>query len=114
MNRDFYGTIWNTESSQATISEKYEGCPSKIYRVQNSTNIAIVSYNYNNFPTKRKIVVELENHQDTIYHNLDYFDAWAYNIFDSSVKKILVYDQTTDRLLYESENKNIEDFIELK
>jgi len=114
MNRDFDGTIWNTESSQATISEKYEGCPSKIYRVQNSTNIAIVSYNYNNFPTKRKIVVELENHQDTIYHNLDYFDAWAYNIFDSSVKKILVYDQTTDRLLYESENKNIEDFIELK
>ena len=112
--RDFEGTIWNTESSQATISEKYEGCPSKIYRVQNSTNIAIVSYNYNNFPTKRKIVVELENYQDTIYHNLDYFDAWAYNIFDSSVKKILVYDQTTDRLLYELENKNIEDFIELK
>lgn len=112
--RDFEGTIWNTESSQATISEKYEGCTSKIYRVQNSRNIAVVSYNYNNFPVKRKIVVELENRVDTIFHNLDYFDAWAYNIFDSSVKKILVYDQTTDRLLYESENKNIEDFIELK
>ena len=114
MNEDFYGTIWNTETSQATINEKYEGCTTKIYRIQNSENIAIVSYNYNNFPVNRKIIVKLDKSEDIIYHNLDYFDAWAYNIFDPSVKEILVYDNTNNKLLYQMNNINIEDFIELK
>jgi glycosyltransferase involved in cell wall biosynthesis len=114
MNIDFEGTIWNTETSQSTIHEKYEGCPSKIYFVSGSNNFAIVSYNYNNYGVKRKIVVKLKDRVDTLYHNLDYFDAWVYNIFDSSLEKISVYDRDTDRLLYEMENKNIKDYIELK
>lgn len=114
MNQDFNGTIWNTESSQASLHEKYEGCTSKIYRISNSENIAIVSYNYNNYPVKRKIIIISEDKEETINHNLDYFDAWVYNIFNSSVKKIVVYDGNDGRLLYEIENKKVYDYIELK
>jgi ribosomal protein L30E len=114
MNQDFYGTIWNTESSQATLHEKYEGCPTKIYSVSGSENMGVVSYNYNNFSVKRKIVVITENSEEIIYHNLDYFDAWVYNIFGSDLRKIIVYDSNDDRLIYEIENKNVKDYIELK
>ena len=114
MNQDFNGTIWNTESSQASLHEKYEGCTSKIYRITNSENIAIVSYNYNNYPVKRKIIIISEDKEETINHNLDYFDAWVYNIFNSSVKKIVVYDGNDGRLLYEIGNKKVYDYIELK
>ena len=114
MNFDFYGTIWNTETSQSTLHDKYEGCPSKIYKVSKSNNFAVVSYNYNNYSVKRKIIVTLKDKGDTIYHRLDYFDAWAYNIYDENLTKISVYDAETDRLLYELENKDIKDYIELK
>jgi glycosyltransferase involved in cell wall biosynthesis len=114
MNVDFNGTIWNTETSQATIHEKYEGCTTKIYNVSGSNNISVVSYNYNNYGVKRKIIITLKDKKDTIYHRLDYFDAWAYNIYDENLTKISVYDTETDRLLYELENKDIKDYIELK
>ena len=114
MNIDFNGTIWNTETSQATIHEKYKGCTTKIYNVSGSNNISVVSYNYNNYGVKRKIIVTLKDKEDTIYHRLDYFDAWAYNIYDENLTKISVYDTETDRLLYELENKDIKDYIELK
>ena len=114
MNSDFEGTIWNTETSQSTLHYKYEGCSTKIYNVSESNSVGVVSYNYNNYSVKRKIVVILKNRVETIYHHLDYFDAWAYNIFDNDLVKILVYDAETNRLLYESENKDIKDYIELK
>jgi glycosyltransferase involved in cell wall biosynthesis len=111
---DFADTIWNTETSQSTLHDKYEGCPTKIYKVSGSENLGVVSYNYNNYGVKRKIVVTLENKIETIYHQLDYFDGWAYNVFDKSIIKISVYNDETNMLLYELENKNIEDYIELK
>jgi glycosyltransferase involved in cell wall biosynthesis len=114
MNYDFDGTIWNTETSQSTLHEKYEGCPTKIYKVSETNNVAVVSYNYNNYGVKRKIVITLKEREDTIIHQLDYFDSWAYNIYDESLVKISVYDNETDRLLYELENKDIKDYIELK
>jgi|694.fasta_scaffold62089_2 glycosyltransferase involved in cell wall biosynthesis len=114
MNSDFEGTIWNTETSQSTLHHKYEGCSTKIYNVSESNSVGVVSYNYNNYSVKRKIVVILKDRVETIYHHLDYFDAWAYNIFDNDLVKILVYDAETNRLLYESENKDIKDYIELK
>jgi hypothetical protein len=40
--------------------------------------------------------------------------TWAHNIYDESLVKISVYDNETDRLLYELENKDIKDYIELK
>jgi hypothetical protein len=114
MNLDFYGTVWNTETSQSTLHDKYEGCPTKIYNISGSKNVSVVSYNYNNYGVKRKIVVTLKDNENTIHHRLDYFDAWAYNIYDESLSKISVYDEETDRLLYEMENKDIKDYIELK
>lgn len=114
MNNDFNGTIWNTESSQASLHEKYEGCTTKIYRVNGSDNLAVVSYNYNNYPVDRKILVVSEDNEETINHKLDYFDAWVYNIFKSNLKKIVVYGNKDNRLLYEIENKKVYDYIELK
>jgi len=114
MNRDFEGTIWNTESSQSTLHEKYEGCSTKIYRVSNSSEFAVLTFNYTSKPVKRKIIVKTNYGEEVIYHNLDNVSSWSYNIFGSDLEKITVYDQTDDRLLYEMENKIINDYIELK
>ena len=111
---DFEGTVWNTESSKSTLHEKYEGCSTKIYNIENQNGICILSFNHNNFPVKRKIDVELENGSDTLVHNLENFSYWSYNIFYDLVKSIKVYDYETGRFLYEMENKNIKDYIELK
>jgi FkbM family methyltransferase len=114
MNYDFDETIWNTETSQSTLHEKYEGCSTKIYKVSESNNLAVISYNYNNYGVQRKIIVTLNEMENTIIHQLDYFNAWVYNIYDESLVKISVYDNETDRLLYELENKDIKDYIEFK
>lgn len=114
MSVDFEGTVWNTESSKSTLHEKYEGCSTKIYNIENQNGICILSFNYNNFPVKRKIEVELESGQDTLIHTLENFNYWTYNIFYNDVKNIKVFDYESDRLLYEMENKNIKDYIELK
>jgi hypothetical protein len=60
----------------------------------------------------RKIVVELDNKEEIIHHNLENNNTWFYHIFDNTLKKIKVYDLIEDRLLYEMENKNIYSYIE--
>jgi glycosyltransferase involved in cell wall biosynthesis len=112
MNTDFPNTMWNTETSQSTLSEYYRGCSTKIYLIKDQTNYSVLSFNYNDFPVYRKIIVELDDREEIIHHQLDYNGSWSYNIFDETINKIRVYDSTTDELLYEMKNKNIYSYIE--
>jgi len=114
MDKDFHGTLWNTESSPATIDSKFQNCSTKIYNIQNSNGFAILSFNYTDQITKRKILVQLDNHTDTIYHSLEYYSSWVYNIYYDKLIKISVYDDENNQLLYELENNNVLDFIILK
>jgi len=112
MNNNFPNTRWNTETSQSTLSEHFNGCSTKIYLIKDQPNFAVLSFNYVNKVIKRKIIVEMENREETIYHQLDINGCWSYNIFDNTLKKIKVYNSETDELLYEMENKNVHSYIE--
>jgi glycosyltransferase involved in cell wall biosynthesis len=114
MNSDFPNTLWNSISTQSNLPTKFNGCSTKIYMVDGSTDLSVLSFNYNDFQSLRRIVVCFENYESTIHHRLDYDGAWMYNIFEDEIKKIKVYDDKTNEFLYEIENKEIWDKIEFR
>jgi glycosyltransferase involved in cell wall biosynthesis len=114
MNSDFPNTLWNSTSTQSNLPTKFNGCSTKIYMVEGSTDLSVLSFNYNDFQSLRRIVVCFENYESTIHHRLDYDGAWMYNIFKDEIKKIKVYDDNTNEFLYEIENKEIWDKIEFR
>ena len=72
----------------------------------------LLSYNYNNFRSERKIIVNyVDNTSEVFYHGLDNYGHWSYNIFENKIEKILVYDSQTDEFLYEIINENLVDYI---
>ena len=114
MNIDFPNTKWNTETSQSTLDEFYEGCTTKIYTISGQENLAVLSFNYNNHKVIRKIIIVFDDYEQEIVHHLDYFWSWSYNIYDNKIKKIKVYDAETNEFLYEQKNENIYSYIEFK
>ena len=114
MESYFPETFWNSETSQSTLPEYFEGCTTKIYKVKDQNRLVILSYNYTSNLVNREIIVELENGEQKINHKLDISGSWFYNIFDESIKKIKVYDIKTNKFLYELENKNIYSYIEFR
>jgi hypothetical protein len=114
MNVDFPNTVWNSETSQSTLQDYFNGCTTKIYNVKDNNRLAVLSFNYNNIEINRKIVVKLENEVHTITQKLEHKGSWVYHLFDKPIKSISVYDLETDEFLYEMENKNIHSFIEFK
>jgi glycosyltransferase involved in cell wall biosynthesis len=112
MNKDFPNTTWNSETSQSTLPDYFEGCTTKIYNVKDQNNFVVLSYNYTNKLIDRKIIIELENSEEIIYHKLEKSNSWSYHMFDRPIQKIKVYNSLNDELLYEMENKNIHSYIE--
>lgn len=112
MNIDFPNTKWNTETSQSTLDEFYEGCTTKIYKINGQENLAVLSFNYNNHKVIRKIIIEFEDYEEEIIHHLEYFWSWSYNVYENNIKKIKVYNSETNELMYEMENKNIYSYLE--
>ena len=112
MNKDFPNTTWNSETSQSTLPDYFEGCTTKIYNVKDQNNFVVLSYNYTSKLIHRKIIVELENSEEIIYHKLEKSNSWSYHMFDRPIQKIKVYNSLNDELLYEMENKNIHSYIE--
>lgn len=111
MSNDFYETIWNTETTNSNLSEKYKGCTTKIYNISEQKSIMVFSYNYNNFKSERKIVVNfLNGDTEVFYHVLENYGHWSFNVLEN-VEKISVYDNQTDEFLYDIINKNILDYI---
>jgi glycosyltransferase involved in cell wall biosynthesis len=112
MNSDFYGTLWNTETTSSNVLSKFRGCSSKLYNILGQETIMLLSYNYNNFRSERKIIVKyVDNTYGVFYHGLDNYGHWSHNIFENKIEKILVYDSQTDEFLYEIINENIVDYI---
>jgi len=112
MNSDFRGTLWNTETTGSNVDSKFEGCSSKLYNISGQESMMLLSYNYNNFRSERKITVSyLDGSSDNIYHGLENFGHWSFNIFEKEIQKISVYDNYNDKFLYEIINQNIVDYI---
>ena len=112
MNTDFQDTNWNTETTVSNVSSKFKGCSTKIYTISGKENIMLLSYNHNNFRSERKIIVNYVNGDtETIYHFLENFAYWSFNIFENKIEKISVYDNQNDEFLYEIINENILDYI---
>jgi glycosyltransferase involved in cell wall biosynthesis len=112
MNSDFQGTEWNTETTVSNVSSKFNGCSTKLYNISGQDSIMLLSYNYNHFRSDRKIIVNYVNGEsETIYHFLENFTYWSFNIFENKIEKISVYDNQNDEFLYEIINQNILDYI---
>jgi hypothetical protein len=112
MNSDFQGTEWNTETTVSNVSSKFNGCSTKLYNISGQNSIMLLSYNYNHFRSERKIVVNyIDGSLETIYHGLENYGHWSFNIFENKIEKLLVYDNQNDEFLYEIINQNILDYI---
>lgn len=112
MNFDFDGTMWNTETTSSNMSPKFKGCSTKLYNVSGQESMILLSYNYNNFRSERKMIVNYINgNSETVYHGLENFGHWSFNVFENKIEKILVYDNQNDEFLYEIINENIFDHI---
>lgn len=114
MNSDFPNTLWNSETSQSTLDDYYGGCTTKIYRINNQDSLAILSFNYNDYPVYRKIEIIYEDRIELLNHRLDCFWSWSYNIVGNNLSKIKVYNSDTDEFLYEVENKDVFSYIEIE
>ena len=111
MNKDFEGTQWNTETTISNVPSKFKGCSVKLYNISGQESIMLLSYNYNNFRSERKTIVNyVDNTSEVFYHGLETYGHWSFNILNN-VKNILVYDTETDEFLYEIINENIVDYI---
>jgi glycosyltransferase involved in cell wall biosynthesis len=112
MNTDFQNTLWNTETTVSNVSSKFKGCSTKLYNMSGQNSIMLLSYNYNHFRSERKIVVNyIDGSLETVYHGLENYGHWSFNIFENKVEKISVYDTQDDEFLYDFINKNILDYI---
>ena len=112
MNNDFQDTNWNTETTISNVSSKFKGCSTKLYTISGQQNLMLLSYNYNHFISSRKIFVNyIDGSSEYIYHSLENYGHWSFNILEKEVDKIVVYDNDNDEFLYEIINKNILDYI---
>jgi glycosyltransferase involved in cell wall biosynthesis len=112
MSVDFQGTEWNTETTVSNVSSKFKGCSTKLYNISGQNSIMLLSYNYNHFRSERKIVVYyIDGSSETIYHGLENYGYWSFNIFENKIEKISVYDNLNDEFLYDYVNENILDYI---
>lgn len=112
MNLDFPETLWNTESTPSKLSSKFKGCSTKLYKVENTDKVIILSFNYNNFETNRKIVVEFfDGGTEDYYHSLFDYGHWSFNIFERKINRILVHDTLSNQFLYDINYDNVQDYV---
>ena len=115
MNIDFNDTWWNTETSTSNISEKYESCTTRLYRViltennvlnEYSKSIGIVSVNYSDTPKNRLIKIYYNDGSfDELHQSTPSRNSWFYTVYDNNISHIEVFEG--DRFLYEEKNINV-------
>jgi hypothetical protein len=49
--------------------------------------------------------------EEVYYYNLENYGYWSFNIFDKKIKKVFVYDNQTNKFLYDFVDENILDYI---
>lgn len=111
---DFAGTYWNTECSESNKPKKYEGCTTKIYKInKNENQVAIVSFNYSDNFKNRLIKCYYDNGNVIDINQItNVKNSWSYNIIDNNDISKLIYIEVYEnedplRFLYKEENKNI-------
>lgn len=111
---DFPDTYFNSETTSANIHPKYKGCSSRIYRCTScdpENQPTILTYNYKGTPCVREIVMTFnDGRTSSLTHTPSDKGHYSYNIVDSNLKKISVYEN--NQLLYEEDNKSIDSWLE--
>ena len=118
IDKFFPDTEWNTELSKSNIDLKFKDCTTRLYKVySNDIELdlyAILSYNYKDSETKRKIKVFFNSDFiNEITHTLDIKGNWRYTLIEKqNVNKIVIY-ENDEELFYET-IENVNSFIILK
>lgn len=114
MNSDFEDTYWNSETSGANISPKYQGCSTRIYnciKCENETDKIILTFNYKGELVKRNIkIFYTDGSIDNIVHVVESKGYFNYTTHQKEIEKIEVYEN--EILLYNELNQNIDSYVE--
>ena len=113
LNELFLDTYLNAKHTKVYYDEKFKDCFTRFYLVRNNPNkVVIYSINKKTTPDFRKIIVvfidgtQIELNQEFWSHG-----SWSYNIVDSNIEKMMIYDRD-GVFLYEDYFKNIINEIE--
>lgn len=114
MRSDFEDTYWNSETTAANLSPKYQGCSTRIYnciRCNNENDKIILTFNYKGKQVVRDIKIFYTDGSiediTQIVENKGYF---TYTEHSKEIKKIEVYEN--GELLYDEYNENIYSYVE--
>jgi len=114
MSSDFEDSYFNSETSEANLSPKYQGCSTRIYnciKCENETDKIILTFNYKDKIIKRDVkIFYTDGSIDNIVHVVESKGYFTYTTHSKEIEKIEVYEN--DILLYDEYNKNIYSYVE--
>ena len=112
MDIDFYGTTWNTETSNSYITS-YKDCSTKVYKKNTGDGLILLSFNNGDFPSNRRSLIYYQDGEIvTINHSLPCLNSWQFNFIDREFIKIEIFDIGEDKFIHEISNGNILDTVE--
>lgn len=111
MAKDFPDTVWNTETTMSNIPKQFNGCTTKLYKVQGKSNFAVISYNYTKVPKTRTIRVQYKNSVKEIFHYLAGLKTWSINYVGSDVLGIVLLED--NKIIYVEPVENVVSFVVL-
>lgn len=119
MDNDFYGTIWNTETSESSLSHVINGTSTLIFKIldkEKNENInfrTILTRNFRNNTKERTIILhKRDKSTSTLFQSVENINSWSFNIVPNDFIKIDVYENNI--LIDEIENNDIEHYIIFK
>ena len=111
MVNDFEGTYWNSETTGANLSPKYQGCSTRMYKTNHDNNMVILTFNYKGKLVVRNIVIYyVDGSTENITQVVDNKGNFTYTEHSKEIEKIEVYED--GNLLYDEYNQNIYSHVE--
>lgn len=114
MRSDFEDTYWNSETTGANLSPKYQGCSTRIYnciRCNNENDKIILTFNYKGNHVVRDIkIFYTDGSTDNITQIVENKGYFTYTEHSKEIEKIEVYEN--GELLYNEYNENIYSYVE--
>jgi len=114
MELDFEDTYWNSETTGANLSPKYQGCSTRIYNCKgcdNPNTKMILTFNYKDKSLVRDVKIYYrDGSNEKITHKVGNKGHFNYTEHSKEIEKIEVYED--GNLLYDEYNQNIYSYVE--
>lgn len=114
MELDFEDTYWNSETTGANLSPKYQGCSTRIYNCEgcdNPNTKMILTFNYKDKSLVRDVKIYYrDGSNEKITHKVGNKGHFNYTEHSKEIEKIEVYED--GNLLYDEYNQNIYSYVE--